>query len=174
MIESALHASRFPLMATARHRWLLDLTHVPTTSGREQRVVDWVKAWVERRDDLKVATDSAGNLLLTVKGAGRRSSRSSPPPTWTIPGSWWSRWRRDVTAGFMGGVMAAVLRRGRSSSSTPRWTPPGQGRRLRLRCRSPVVQLNAPTSPGDRGGRSVAVRATQARREAGHASRSRL
>lgn len=62
-------------MATARHRWLLDLTHIPTTSGREQRVVDWVEAWVERRDDIRLQKDGAGNLLLTIKG---RKSKTAP------------------------------------------------------------------------------------------------
>jgi endoglucanase len=94
-------------MATARHRWLLDLTHLPSTSGLEHRVIEWVKAWVERRDDLRLVSDSAGNLLITAKG--RRSK--TPPiiaaahmdhPGFVVE----SVSGRDVTAGFRGGVMA--------------------------------------------------------------------
>ena len=93
-------------MATARHRWLLDLTHLPTTSGLEHRVIDWVNAWVERRDDLKVTTDRAGNLLITVKG---RKSKTAPViaaahmdhPGFVVE----SVNGRDVTAAFRGGVM---------------------------------------------------------------------
>jgi putative aminopeptidase FrvX len=148
MIDVARAPSRFPLMATARHRWLLDLTHVPTTSGREQRVVDWVKAWVERRDDLKVATDSAGNLLLTVKG---RRSRIEPViaaahmdhPGFVVE----SVSGRDVTAGFRGGVMAEYFdgaaveffdaRDGRHPGKVVDHDPDSK---------RTVVQLNAPTS----------------------------
>lgn len=93
-------------MATARHRWLLDLTHIPTTSGREGRVVDWVKAWVERREDIKLVTDAAGNLLLTVKG---RKAKTAPViatahmdhPGFVVE----SVAGRDVTAAFRGSVM---------------------------------------------------------------------
>lgn len=93
-------------MATARHRWLLDLTHIPSTSGREQRVIDWVEGWVERRDDLRLTTDSAGNLLITVKGR-----KSKTPPVIAAahmdhPGFVVESVRgRDVTAVFRGGVM---------------------------------------------------------------------
>ena len=92
-------------MATARHRWLLDLTHVPTTSGLEHRVVDWVRAWVDRRDDLRLTADAAGNLLLTVKGR-----KSKTPPVIAAahmdhPGFVVDSVRgRDVTATFRGGV----------------------------------------------------------------------
>lgn len=54
-------------------RWLAQLTNIPTASGHEQRVVSWVETWVNRRDDLKLSTDSGGNLFITQKG--RRKHR---------------------------------------------------------------------------------------------------
>lgn len=49
-------------------RWLHQLTHLPTASGVEDAVVGWVRAWVARRDDLRLRSDSGGNLLITQKG----------------------------------------------------------------------------------------------------------
>ena len=57
-----------------RERWLLELTHLPTVAGREQRVVRWVEQWVGRRRNLTLERDGAGNLLITQRG--RRSSRA--------------------------------------------------------------------------------------------------
>jgi endoglucanase len=64
-------------MTTAAQRrrhegWLLEVTGIPTASGREDRVAAWVRHWAEARRDLRVAEDAAGNLLITQK---RRSSR---------------------------------------------------------------------------------------------------
>ena len=53
-------------------RWLSALTRLPTASGREDAVIAWVKDWAQRRADLKVLTDSGGNLLITQK---RRRAR---------------------------------------------------------------------------------------------------
>lgn len=49
-------------------RWLVDLAGLPTASGREDAVQDWVRAWAKRRPDLRLAEDTGGNLLLTIKG----------------------------------------------------------------------------------------------------------
>lgn len=49
-------------------KWLNDLTHLPTASGLEHHVVDWVSKWVGRRSDLKLSTDAGGNVLITQKG----------------------------------------------------------------------------------------------------------
>lgn len=135
-------------MATARHRWLIDLTNLPTTSGREDRVVDWVTAWVDRRDDLKLVTDRVGNLLITVKG---RRGKTEPViaaahmdhPGFVVE----SVSGRDVTARFRGGVRteyfdgAAVeffdLRDGRHPGTVAEYDP-DQNRAL--------VRLKAPTS----------------------------
>ncbi len=58
--------------ATAE-RWLAELTSLPTASGREDAVVDWASRWAHRRDDLKVAGDSGGNLFITQKGRQRNA-----------------------------------------------------------------------------------------------------
>lgn len=55
-------------------KWLGDLTNLPTASGMEDAVIDWVKRWVARRDDLRLASDSGGNVLITQKG------RKTKPP----------------------------------------------------------------------------------------------
>lgn len=49
-------------------KWLAQLTHLPTASGMEDAVVAWVERWVSRRDDLRIAFDSGGNVLITQKG----------------------------------------------------------------------------------------------------------
>lgn len=49
-------------------RWLEELTHIPTASGIEDRVADWVRTWAGRRSDLVLRVDSGGNLLITQKG----------------------------------------------------------------------------------------------------------
>lgn len=135
-------------MATARHRWLLDLTHLPTTSGAEHRVVDWVKAWVERRDDLKLAVDAAGNLLLTVKGRKSKTAPVIAAAHMDHPGFVVESVRgRDVIAQFRGSVLeqyfpaAAMeffdLRDGRH---------PGKVVEYDAATKKAVVQLQSPTS----------------------------
>lgn len=57
-----------PERPAPRHRWLEQLTSLPTTSGREHRVVAWVERWVGRRDDVELQADASGNLLLTLSG----------------------------------------------------------------------------------------------------------
>jgi endoglucanase len=88
-----------------RHKWLLELTHLPTTSGKEQRVVEWVEGWVGRRSDLTLKPDQAGNLLITIKGRKRRApviaAAHMDHPGFVIE----SVDRRMVNARFMGGVM---------------------------------------------------------------------
>lgn len=58
--------------ATAE-KWLHELTHLPTASGMEDVVVEWVEEWVARRDDLALKSDSGGNLLITQKGRKKHS-----------------------------------------------------------------------------------------------------
>lgn len=55
-------------------RWLSALTNLPTASGREDAVIAWIRGWAHRRPDLKVFTDTGGNLLLTQKGRRSRSA----------------------------------------------------------------------------------------------------
>ena len=54
-------------------KWLAELTHLPTASGREDAVVDWVSRWAARRDDLRVTIDSGGNVYITQKGRKRHA-----------------------------------------------------------------------------------------------------
>ncbi|HUG32863.1 MAG TPA: M20/M25/M40 family metallo-hydrolase [Acidimicrobiia bacterium] len=58
--------------ATAE-KWLAALTNLPTASGREDAVVDWVTRWVARRDDLRLERDSGGNLFITQRGRKRQT-----------------------------------------------------------------------------------------------------
>ena len=87
------------------HRWLVDLTHLPTTSGHEDRVARWVARWAARRDEIKLKTDRAGNILLTLKGRKRHrpviATAHMDHPGWVIEGFDGAR----VRARFMGGVM---------------------------------------------------------------------
>jgi endoglucanase len=53
-----------PAHHTQHLDWLLAITQLPTASGREWRVVDWITKWVAERPDLKLITDSAGNLVV--------------------------------------------------------------------------------------------------------------
>lgn len=66
---------------TAHEKWLLELTGIPTASGREDRVIEWVLKWVAaRRKKLAVVADLAGNLFIhqgpaleaTGRAAGNR------------------------------------------------------------------------------------------------------
>lgn len=50
--------------------WLAGLTGLPTASGLEHAVVDWVTRWVAERDDLQIDRDSGGNLFVTQKREG--------------------------------------------------------------------------------------------------------
>jgi putative aminopeptidase FrvX len=57
----------------AAEKWLAELTRLPTASGREDAVVDWVSRWAARRDVLRVTIDSGGNLFITQKGRKRHA-----------------------------------------------------------------------------------------------------
>lgn len=57
------------------HQWLAELTSIPTASGREGRVIEWITRWVGERPELSLTTDPAGNLLIgrrEVGGTGLR------------------------------------------------------------------------------------------------------
>ena len=56
----------------AHHRWLVELTALPTAAGREGRVAEYIKDWVGKRPGLAIAADRHGNLSITRKG--RRSA----------------------------------------------------------------------------------------------------
>ena len=48
--------------------WLLELTQIPTASGREDRVVAWVREWASQRSWTDLDEDAGGNLTLRFKG----------------------------------------------------------------------------------------------------------
>ena len=56
-------------------RWLMELTSLPTASGREDRVIAWIARWVAARRNLVLTRDRAGNLL--VRQAVRPTSRGT-------------------------------------------------------------------------------------------------
>jgi endoglucanase len=56
----------------AAERWLAALTSLPTASGLEHRVAEWVGGWVRRRPDLSLRTDSGGNLFITRRDGSSR------------------------------------------------------------------------------------------------------
>jgi putative aminopeptidase FrvX len=89
-----------------RHRWLIELTNLPTTSGREHNVVEWVRKWAARRPEVQVSTDAGGNLLLTLEGRKRRApviaAAHMDHPGFVVR----SVDGRRARARFMGGVMA--------------------------------------------------------------------
>ena len=109
-----------------RHKWLLELPHVPPTSGREHRVIDWVHSWARRRSDIRMKTDSAGNILLTLGGRKRldpviaTAHMDHPGFVLTAVDG------RTAEADFMGGVMP-------SNSSMPgtNGTPGGSSTTIR-------------------------------------------
>ncbi|MHC4211283.1 MAG: M20/M25/M40 family metallo-hydrolase, partial [Planctomycetota bacterium] len=49
-------------------RWLVELTGIPTAAGREDRVIDWVTDWVQRRRNVRMRRDATGNLVITRTG----------------------------------------------------------------------------------------------------------
>lgn len=87
------------------HRRLAELTHLPTTSGREWRVVEWVRRWGDRRPDVRIQVDQAGNLMLDLD----RHSETAPVvlvahmdhPGFVVT----AVGGREVAATFMGGVL---------------------------------------------------------------------
>ncbi len=46
------------------HRWLSEITSIPTVAGREGRVIAWIKAWVRERPELTLSADTHGNLTI--------------------------------------------------------------------------------------------------------------
>jgi putative aminopeptidase FrvX len=53
--------------------WLAEMTHLPTASGIEDAVTDWVVGWASEREDIEIARDSGGNLFVTQKAPGRKA-----------------------------------------------------------------------------------------------------
>ncbi|MBC7773377.1 MAG: hypothetical protein H7210_12850 [Pyrinomonadaceae bacterium] len=64
--------------------WLLELTQIPTASGREHRVIRWIENWLKERPDLHLSKDARGNLVVSQRGNGAaaavESGTDAPPP----------------------------------------------------------------------------------------------
>ncbi len=60
-------------MSVQHHRWLKEVTSLPTAAGREDRVIAWIEQWAKRRANVTVRRDRYGNLLLQRRGARSRT-----------------------------------------------------------------------------------------------------
>jgi len=70
-----------PAQRKQHEQWLLELTGIPTAAGKEERVINWIRAWVEKRKGLKIKTDRAGNLFVSMKrGGGTSGGRNKKKP----------------------------------------------------------------------------------------------
>lgn len=98
----------------AEHQqWLMEITSLPTASGRESRVVEWVHRWANepsRRRRLSISADAHGNLVIR-----KRNARSLKPifftahmdhPAFVVVHA---EGAREVTADFRGGVGASYF-----------------------------------------------------------------
>lgn len=106
--------------ATAE-KWLTELTNLPTASGMEDAVVNWVERWVSRRNDLKLTRDSGGNLAITQKGRKSRApvlaAAHMDHPAFVITGVDGTEGRYEFRGGvnpeyFAGARVQIVSRRG--------------------------------------------------------------
>jgi len=66
-----------PIQRAQHLAWLLELTQIPSASGREFRVVQWIEKWAAARPDVTLTRDSAGNmtLYLTKRPHGHTTRR---------------------------------------------------------------------------------------------------
>ncbi|MGQ0626691.1 MAG: hypothetical protein ACT4PL_01160, partial [Phycisphaerales bacterium] len=62
---------RGPASDSQKLALLLELTQIPTATGREQRVVAFIRAWAAARPDVAVHADGAGNLSLHMRPRNR-------------------------------------------------------------------------------------------------------
>lgn len=50
-------------------RWLCELTRLPTAAGHEERVIEWIRQWVDQRPMLRLEQDVHGNLVVRAAEA---------------------------------------------------------------------------------------------------------
>jgi putative aminopeptidase FrvX len=58
--------------------WLLELTQIPSASGREFRVVRWIERWAAARPDIALERDSAGNMTLSLRSRPKGHENRRP------------------------------------------------------------------------------------------------
>ena len=61
-------------------RWLIELTSLPTATGRERRVIEWIRRWVDQREGVEIVTDDAGNMLIQRPQSVAQSVKSDKGP----------------------------------------------------------------------------------------------
>ena len=59
---------------------MIELTSLPTATGRERRVIEWVRRWVDQREGVEIITDDAGNMLIQRPECVERSAASDKGP----------------------------------------------------------------------------------------------
>jgi endoglucanase len=62
----------------AQRALLLEITQIPTASGHEQRVIEFIRAWAAARPDLALTADAAGNLVIEPAKPWRSPPARSP------------------------------------------------------------------------------------------------
>lgn len=99
---------------TAWHRWLLELTQVPTVAGREGRVVQWIQRWAAERPELDLTTDEAGNIHIQratkPRGTPLYFTAHMDHPAFTVERV---NDAKQLLVGFRGGVMEDYFHRAR-------------------------------------------------------------
>lgn len=56
-------------MSKRHEQYLLELTDLPTGTGKESRVIQWIERWAKRRKAVTLSRDELGNLTIKRKGA---------------------------------------------------------------------------------------------------------
>ncbi len=113
-------------------RCLHDLAGIPTGAGKEDRVINFIKDWVRQRDNLKLTSDAAGNLTISITNA----AVSGRPPIYFTAHLDHPAFVIDriiapavIEASFRGGVLPAYFIGARvhlhSAASSP--SPPSPG-----------------------------------------------
>ena len=65
-------------MPSNDHKWLTELTSLPTAAGREDAVIQWIEKWVKRRRTCRLKRDRFGNLLIERAVRGKRRAAGQP------------------------------------------------------------------------------------------------
>lgn len=116
-----------PVARELHHRWLLDLTQLPTAAGREQRVVAWIKRWVSERSKLALTVDRSGNLHIAnpawakLGGSPIYFTAHMDHPAFTVAAINGGM----VELGFRGGVMDDYFKEARVTIHTEEAGPVG-------------------------------------------------
>ena len=143
-------------------RWLMELTSLPSASGREGAVVRWVRDWAARRRSLRCEADAHGNLWVCLRHAQPTDRPTVIAAHMDHPAFVVTRVRspRELEADFRGGVddgyfvgsrvllhaAGATPRRGVVASMTPasRRTDGVPDRAVTVRFARPIA-----AQPGD-------------------------